>query len=349
MIKPDPERASLAMTLLLAVVIAILLPIAASSHHLTNVRFDTEADSSISGTITRVDWRNPHVYMYVEAPNDNNEQVVWEVEGPPPATLRRAGWSRETIEIGAQVTITGNPGRNPADNIFLFDTLALGEGESLSLQQIIQNPAQMDAGRNETSSSIAGIWGTNFSYEANVKLIATSQLALTEKGKQAVASYVEVTDNPALNCMPGSTPPAVMLVPDIKLIEVNDNTVVIRGEHEDIARTVYLDQDSHEGAAESLFGHSIGRWEGNTLLIDTTHFTPHRQGNAVALPSGEQKHLVERLVLNEEGSRLTYSYELEDPEYLVGKVTDQIEWTYRPDLEYVNLPCDVENARKFAL
>jgi|GEM_PF-6588451 len=55
------------------------LPMVACGHHLTSARFDTATDASISGYITRVDWRNPHVYLYVEGPNASNEQVVWEM------------------------------------------------------------------------------------------------------------------------------------------------------------------------------------------------------------------------------------------------------------------------------
>ena len=319
----------------------------ANGHHLTSVRFDTETETSISGTVTRVDWRNPHVYLYVEGNNDNNELVIWEIEGPPPATLHRAGWSRDSIAIGANVTINGNPGRNPDDNIFLFASLELGNGEVLGLMQAISALPQQDAAITERASSIEGTWGTVFDMEANLQLINTSQLTLTAKGQQALASYIEVTDNPGLNCTPGA-PPAVMLIPDIKTIEINDGTVVIRGEFESMTRTVYLNQYSHEGAEVSLFGHSIGRWEGSTLVIDTTHFSPHRQGNAIGLPSGEQKQLIERLSLNEDGSRINYHYELADGEYLASTVSGEVEWAYRPDLEFVELPCDVENVRKFA-
>ncbi|MCG8415382.1 MAG: DUF6152 family protein, partial [Pseudomonadales bacterium] len=289
--------------------IGTMLSIPTFSHHLTNVRFDTETDASINGVVTRLDWRNPHVYIYIDGTNEDGEQVTWEIEGPPPAALRRAGWSRETIGIGASVKVNGNPGRNAADNIFLFASLELDDGDVLGLEQSLAALPGQDAAITERASSLAGTWGTNFSYQANVKLIAASQLNLTEKGQQAVESYVEVTDNPALDCMPGSTPPATMLVPDIKSIEIRDDVVLLRAEHESIERTIFMNQDSHAGAVESLFGHSIGYWEGSTLVIDTTHFTPHRQGNATGLPSGERKHLIERLTLNEDGSAVTYAYE----------------------------------------
>jgi len=143
-----------------------------------------------------------------------------------------------------------------------------------------------------------------------------------------------------------------MLVPDIKSIEIRDDVVLLRAEHESIERTIHLNKQDHNGTEESVFGHSIGYWEGdnqNTLVIETARFSSHRQGNATGLPSGPDKQLIEKLTLSDDGSKITYRYELSDPEYIVGTITDQIEWAYRPDLNYQPLICDVENARKFAL
>jgi hypothetical protein len=95
-----------------------------------------------------------------------------------------------------------------------------------------------------------------------------------------------------------------------------------------------------------VHGHSIGRWDGGTLVVDTTHFSPHRLGNGAGLPSGARKHLVERFALNSAGG-LDYSFELEDPDYLKQRVTGTTQWLYRPDLEYVATPCDRDNAKRF--
>ena len=55
-------------------------------------------------------------------------------------------------------------------------------------------------------------------------------------------------------------------------------------EFEGIERIVHMGAESHDGAAISLQGHSIGRWEGDTLVVDTTHFAEHRVGNAMGVP-----------------------------------------------------------------
>ena len=62
------------------------------------------------------------------------------------------------------------------------------------------------------------------------------------------------------------------------------------------------------------------------------------------MPSGPGKHLVERFALNPEGG-LTYSFEVEDPEYLNGRVTGASQWLYRPDVEYAATPCSRDNAQ----
>jgi hypothetical protein len=103
---------------------------------------------------------------------------------------------------------------------------------------------------------------------------------------------------------------------------------------------------THDGAEASVHGHSIGRWDGGTLVVDTAQFAPHRLGNGAGLPSGARKHLVERFALNAAGG-LDYSFELEDPEFLKQRVTGTTQWLYRPDVEYVATPCDRDNAKRF--
>jgi hypothetical protein len=113
-------------------------------------------------------------------------------------------------------------------------------------------------------------------------------------------------------------------------------------------RVVYLDGRGHpENGVPSLHGHSIGHWEGSTLVVDTTHFTEHKQGNSMSLPSGLRKHVVERFSLSDDHKHLEYGFVLEDPDYLAAPVTYSAEWDYRPDLSPSGLPCDLDVARRF--
>ena len=194
------------------------------------------------------------------------------------------------------------------------------------------------------ATSIAGTWmssvgegfGTFFSP-------AVAQIA-TPKGAAAVAEFID-TANPGLECVPFA-PPVYMILPGFRSIEIRSDSVVIRGEDAAVDRVVHLGVANHDGAAPSVQGHSIGRWDGGVLIVDTSSFAPHRIGNGAGLPGGARKHLVERFALAADGG-LTYSYELEDPEYLKEKVTGASLWAYRPDVGFVVTPCDPRNARRF--
>ncbi len=167
---------------------------------------------------------------------------------------------------------------------------------------------------------------------------------LTEKGKRDRTAIREgnLPDSPP--CTP-ATAPGIMVAPDIKLVEVFEDVVRIGREWDGVLRDVDMKAISHEGVPASLHGHSIGHWDGEVLVIDTARFTSNPRGNGYSLPSSEQKHLIEKLRLNDAKSLLIYSFVLEDPEYLLEPVTSpELQWTYRPDMEFAPLPCDSANA-----
>jgi len=129
---------------------------------------------------------------------------------------------------------------------------------------------------------------------------------------------------------------------------------VIRIESEsESARTVHMNVAAHAGAIPSLHGHSIGKWEGKTLVIDTTHFAYHGAGNGggngigSGLPSSPQKHLIERFTPSADGTSLTYHFELTDPEYLASPKIGDVQFTYSPDAKFEFEKCDLDAARRF--
>ena len=99
----------------------------------------------------------------------------------------------------------------------------------------------------------------------------------------------------------------------------------------------------------SLHGHSVGRWEGQTLVIDTIGFEPNLSGIALNIPSSAGKHTVERLTLTEDKLRLRYEVTVEDPTYLSGPATLTQQWDHRPDLEFSQNTgaCDEEVANRY--
>jgi len=99
------------MRSILAIVVAgaglaiTALPLAA--HHSFAAEFDATKKVSLQGTVTKLDWMNPHIWMYVDVKDDSGSVVHWQCEGAPPNTLTRNGWTRDALKVGDQVTIQG--------------------------------------------------------------------------------------------------------------------------------------------------------------------------------------------------------------------------------------------------
>jgi len=89
---------------------------AANAHHAFAAEFDREKTVDLTGTVTRVEWTNPHARFYVDAPDpDLDDEVVnWNFELGSPNGLMRAGWRRDSLQIGDVISVTGWRARNNA-------------------------------------------------------------------------------------------------------------------------------------------------------------------------------------------------------------------------------------------
>jgi hypothetical protein len=169
---------------------------------------------------------------------------------------------------------------------------------------------------------------------------------LTTRGRDAAAAFVS-RDTAHADCIP-VTAPTLMLYPVTSVVEVGSETVKLHVDWMTSERIVYLDGRGHPAPpTPSLHGHSIGHWEGKTLVVDTAQFTAHKEGLAMGLPSGPDKHLVERFTLGADLKHLDYEVVVEDPDYLAEPIRYTARWDYRPDLAPTGLACDLGVARRF--
>lgn len=95
---------------------AILLLLACNgtlqAHHSFSAEFLADQVGVVSGTVTEVWFRNPHIRLYVDAAASGNSTVQWDVRGKSPSVLARKGWKRNTVQPGDAVTIVGYLGRD---------------------------------------------------------------------------------------------------------------------------------------------------------------------------------------------------------------------------------------------
>ncbi|HKF65462.1 MAG TPA: DUF6152 family protein [Vicinamibacterales bacterium] len=94
--------------LLLALSAAVLLTATLSAHHSFAAEYDGMQPVTVSGTVAKIEWTNPHIHFFVDVKSDDGAVKQWKFEGYPPNMLVRQGWKRDvTLKVGDTVTVFG--------------------------------------------------------------------------------------------------------------------------------------------------------------------------------------------------------------------------------------------------
>jgi hypothetical protein len=321
--------------------VALAAAAPALAHH-SAAAFDTRTEVKLTGTVTRYRFANPHVYLTLQVKKPDGRTVATEVEAGAASVLNGLGFNKDSVKVGEVVTITGNPDRKNPDAFVLGMDLVKQDGTyvplNISSRSVYQN-------RNELATSIAGTWFSPRTEFFGV-MGAAGKWEVTAQGKAAMAKS-DPRATVQKDCIPIGEP-ALMFYPVATTVRVEKDRVVMDVDWMESERVIYLDGRPHPPANQTfLHGHSVGRWEGDTLVVETTNFREHPMGLSTSLPSSTEKTLVERFRLGDDKKTLIYSGIVEDPVYLAKPGEWSGKWEYRPRMPHSNQKCDVEVARKF--
>jgi hypothetical protein len=295
----------------------------ASAHHSISM-FDTSQEILIEGTVARFDWVNPHMYLVVETKGPDGKTVQIEGEGLGITQALVDGLDRDALKPGTHVVMRANPNRG-------------GWGKQVRIQDVTTQDGEIHpfyAANRRTrvltpAESIEGNWAPARA-ALGAAFGAMARWPITPEAR-AVQAKLEADGK----CMTEPTP-VLSILDELRTIDVGEKEVVLKfdntGDHVD--RIVHMNVPHPANVQPSVHGHSVGRWEGETLVIDTIGFEPNLSGVALNIPSSAGKHTVERLTLTEDKLRLRYEVTIEDPMYLSAPATLTQQWDHRPDLEF---------------
>jgi hypothetical protein len=249
------------------------------------------------------------------------------------------GLDREALKAGTRVVMRANPNRG-------------GWGKQVRILDVTTEDGEIHPFYNANrlartltpAESLEGHWAPSRA-ALGAGFGAMARWPVTPEGRAAQAQlladglcYVEPI-------------PFIAVLDELRTIEIGEDEVVMHFDNtgDRVTRTIHMTSEHPADVQPSRHGHAIGRWEGDTLVIDTIAFEPDPSGLGINVPSSPGKHTVERLTLTDDRLRLRYEVTVEDPGYLTGPATLSMQWDHRPDLEFsqdVGV-CDPEVAARY--
>ena len=320
------------------VLIASAAPVAAAAHHSTQAFYDRDASVELEGTVESVTWRNPHVGLTLLVRNEQGEQEQWVLEGGAMNTLRRRGFTEDSVTAGDYVRVAGAPSNRGAKAIFVTNFLLPSGTEVLftdrvtpllwtevggeTLKGAVSTAGSLTAGL-EPAPDIFRVWLPGGRYYLD------KPLELTQKALTARRSWDPAVDDPALRCEAPGMPNAILNPYPIEIIDEGQQ-IRLRIEEWDGVRLIHLDEANvPEDFAPDRLGYSTGHWEGNTLIVRTSHVSwPYLDDSGT--PMSDDVRMLEHFTLRPEQGKLEYQISVTDPENLETPAVWKTAWIWDP-------------------
>lgn len=312
------------------------------AHHPPQAKFDEAQQMTLSGIVTSVDWQNPHVHIFVNV--KSGAQVDnWAVELESPLLLKASGWDKNSLKPGDTIEVKGMRARDGSRQVWSEGMTVAGKDVYSTKDQRPAMPAQSAAAPRGADGKVVlgaaeGYWGYPSEYAlvedgVNVPMDRYGQLAeLSDASKVApmqpwaLGLYQhrqerDLRDDPLfINCKPPGGPRQYQNDLGIKFVEdkVNGRIFVLVGSGNRNFRIVYLDGREKVGSVTGdddnplYYGRSLGKWEGDTLVVTTTGFNEDFWFSNGGLPHSSSMVLTERFS-RPNMDTLQYEVNIDDP------------------------------------
>ena len=347
--------------------LAALLVFGASAtfaHHPVGAKFDEAKVTTLSGRVTAVDWANPHVHVFFNVKAADGSEANWATELASVVELDWSGWAADTIEPGDTITVNGPVALNGSRQIWGTTVQLDGKPVFTVAEDVFSSRGEAVSGptprwpdkqpRLGPPKGETGYWAlpSKTSLMEDGAAVAVDKYGVLASMNDAakVAPFQKwaldlytlrqrnwLKDDPMfLNCIPPAGPRQFQQPFGFQLVEDRDRSrifVLLSGGNSNW-RFIYTDDRTATGQVTGndtnplFYGHSLAKWEGDTMVVTTTGFNEGFWFSNGGLPHTNKLTLTERFTRSDLGT-LHYAVTVDDP----GAYTRP--WTSSWDLHWV--------------
>lgn len=346
------SRQTRLLSAVLAFALSAGLTSPAWSHHGAAL-YDQTRTVTVRGRVTQFKFVFPHTLVYIAATDADGHTVEWSGELTTPNRLARGigggaatsiKWTANTLQPGDVIELSGYPARNGAPSMRIQGIVdasghVLIGGQPASLTEKAAKPmGPLAAGQG---ADLRGVWMRhnehryeNYAFNEEPPAMTPWAAARFRDARPAFgpdAVPVTESNDPIYRCLPPGVPRIYAHPAPFEIFQHPDRVVIVY-EYEHEVRQIYTDGRGHrEGRPATWMGDAIGHWEGETLVVESTHFNDKTWIDRRGVPHSDQLRVTERIYKSAD-DELTVDLRVEDPvafaePWTARRVFDRVGWT----------------------
>jgi hypothetical protein len=327
------------------VIVLFLSSLPLQAHHAIAAKFDSAKTVSLTGSVVQIDWANPHAHIFITVSNGNSI-TDWAVELESPVDLQRAGWRPDTLKPGDIVTVQGISARDGSKQIWANSVVVAATKKSVftlasasprrtnsppkaaplwpdGQPRLGPLPGERGYWGNPSATSLVQA-GASVQVDRDGLLRSLSDIDKVAPFQRWARDLYELrqrsflkSDPMFLQCMPPGGPRQFQLSYGVQFVEDRERkrVYVLVGGGNHNWRIIYTDGRSLKPDDKDFpiyYGRALGRWEGDTFVVDTKNFNEKFWFTNGGLPHTDQLHLIERFSRSDFDT-LKYEVTIDDP------------------------------------
>jgi hypothetical protein len=298
----------------------------AHAHHSFPAEFDRSSQGELTGTIVEVWFKNPHARYRMAVTAADGTVTEWDIQTTSVTSLRRVGWGPDTLTVGETVRVWGDLGHGDSKKLFMRGLEKTDGSEYLPTgpvrtrverDRVIASPdnvysyAQVNP---EHPFDISGPWHNGYKFQLTVNDLEPKPTPFSAEGKR-VFEATESWHDHVLRCMPLGLPRTFGSPYAMQIVDAGSHYLVVH-EQNNMPRWIWMNGRAlPDGLPASSMGFSLGHWEDDVLVIETTNLTAGTLDGSLLPMSGEGTRIVEHWAFSDDRLTMDRTMTIYDPFY----------------------------------